>query len=208
MTATSGSIRFNTDSAKMEIYNGDKWWEIDSIAAISTGAHGVIMGGGSPARDNVVQYIQIETAGNAIDFGDLTTVGGRPSAGASTTRVVRGGGATPTIVNTIDYASINSTGNFSDFGDLTTARNQGGGLSNQVRAVFGGGNPNTDTMDYVTIAITGNAIDFGNLSGNRQSAAGAASPTRAKGFSGFKVSAFRPLVFIISNVAIESSEVK
>ena len=24
----SGSIRFNTDSSKLEIYNGEQWWEI------------------------------------------------------------------------------------------------------------------------------------------------------------------------------------
>ena len=28
----SGSIRFNTDSRKMEIYNGEAWWEIDSTS--------------------------------------------------------------------------------------------------------------------------------------------------------------------------------
>ena len=33
-TPTAGSIRFNTDSSKMEIYNGDKWWEIDSSVGI------------------------------------------------------------------------------------------------------------------------------------------------------------------------------
>ena len=31
-TAPAGSIRFNTDSAKMEIYNGEQWWEIDSTS--------------------------------------------------------------------------------------------------------------------------------------------------------------------------------
>ena len=31
-TPPAGSIRFNTDSAKMEIYNGDKWWNIDSTS--------------------------------------------------------------------------------------------------------------------------------------------------------------------------------
>ena len=28
-TAPAGSIRFNTDSNKMEIYNGEQWWNID-----------------------------------------------------------------------------------------------------------------------------------------------------------------------------------
>ena len=31
-TAPAGSIRFNTDSNKMEIYNGEKWWEVDSTS--------------------------------------------------------------------------------------------------------------------------------------------------------------------------------
>ena len=32
LEVNSGSIRFNTDSAKMEIYNGEQWWEIDSTS--------------------------------------------------------------------------------------------------------------------------------------------------------------------------------
>ena len=31
-TPPAGSIRFNTDSSKMEIYNGEQWWEIDSTS--------------------------------------------------------------------------------------------------------------------------------------------------------------------------------
>ena len=31
-TATSGSIRFNTDSSKLELYRGNEWVEIDSTS--------------------------------------------------------------------------------------------------------------------------------------------------------------------------------
>ena len=31
-TATSGSIRFNTDSRRLEIYNGEQWFEIDATS--------------------------------------------------------------------------------------------------------------------------------------------------------------------------------
>ena len=31
-TPPAGSIRFNTDSSKLELYNGDKWWNIDSTS--------------------------------------------------------------------------------------------------------------------------------------------------------------------------------
>ena len=31
-TATSGSIRFNTDSSRLEIYNGEAWFEIEATS--------------------------------------------------------------------------------------------------------------------------------------------------------------------------------
>ena len=45
-TATSGSIRFNTDSSKLEIYNGNQWWEIDTTSTYeqSGGTRGVVGG--------------------------------------------------------------------------------------------------------------------------------------------------------------------
>ena len=46
-TATSGSFRFNTDSSKLEIYNGDQWWEIDSTSPeLQTGGTRGLFGGG------------------------------------------------------------------------------------------------------------------------------------------------------------------
>ena len=70
-TATSGSIRFNTDSSKLEIYNGEKWWEIDSTSPEQhTGATRGCHAGGYPAS-NRIDFITIMSAGNAQDFGDL-----------------------------------------------------------------------------------------------------------------------------------------
>ena len=74
-TAPSGSIRFNTDSSKMEIYNGEQWWEIDSTspAEQTGGTRGILYAGAtSGGRDNVIQFIQVETTGDAVDFGDAT----------------------------------------------------------------------------------------------------------------------------------------
>ena len=76
-TATSGSIRFNTDSSKLEIYNGEQWWEI-GIALDPDGNSGggtrAVNGSGytDPAATNVIEYVEISTLGNATDFGDLT----------------------------------------------------------------------------------------------------------------------------------------
>ena len=82
-TPPAGSIRFNTDSSKMEIYNGDKWWEIESY----TGSGRGLFMGGSPSPDTI-DYITIDSTGDAVDFGNLTE--GRMTGGAvaSQTRAV------------------------------------------------------------------------------------------------------------------------
>ena len=121
-----------------------------------------------------IDYVTIQTLGNAFDFGDL--IDGRTGiAGcSSSTRGVFAGGHTgPTLsplstTNAIQYITIASLGNAIDFGDLTQDRERFHGTSNSIRGVFNGGqrgSPATrvNTIDYVTIASLGNAVNFGNL---------------------------------------------
>ena len=63
MAVPAGSIRFNTDSSKMEIYNGDKWWNIDSTSPNEQtgGTRGIISGGGSPTATNTIESAYIDT---------------------------------------------------------------------------------------------------------------------------------------------------
>ena len=72
-TAPAGSIRFNTDSSKLEIYNGEQWWNIDSTSTYvrTGGTRGLFIGGD---RGNMIDFINISTTGDAIDFGDATHV--------------------------------------------------------------------------------------------------------------------------------------
>ena len=77
-TAKAGAIRFNTDSSQMEIYDGNQWTGIKSTSPeLQTGGtRGVIMGGlapGEPAGHNVMQYVNISSTGNSVDFGDADT---------------------------------------------------------------------------------------------------------------------------------------
>ena len=71
-TATSGSIRFNTDSSKLEIYNGEAWFEINATSPElhTGGTRGVFGTGVSPGGD-VMDYINVSSTGNAIDFGNF-----------------------------------------------------------------------------------------------------------------------------------------
>ena len=119
------------------------------------------------AANKTIEYVTIQSKGDAKDFGDMSVgYGYNGAAAASTTRGILAGGYTvPANTNAIDYLTIATTGNVEDFGDLTVARHGGAGMSNKTRAAFTGmwDNAADDTIDYVTIATTGNATDFGNL---------------------------------------------
>ena len=72
-----------------------------------------------------IDYLEIQSQGNAIDFGDLTLARQGPGAcsngvGYDADRACWGGGGG--YSNVIDYVAISTTGNATDFGDLTAAR--------------------------------------------------------------------------------------
>ena len=187
-TAPAGSIRFNTDSSKMEIYNGDKWWEVDSTSPTEQtgGTRGIHFGGVTPSAIDNIDFYNLDTTGDAADFGDMTRATNISSAGtASRTRgIAFGGGNTPD--NIIEFITISSTGNAADFGDMIQHRRNAGAGSNGVRGVVIGGwtnpaaNPGYHNLiDFITIATEGNALDFGDMINNGESQfAVANSPTR------------------------------
>ena len=181
-----GAIRFNTDTKHLEYFRGDTigWSEVEASNEELNGGHRAFFAGGNdPGACNIIDYSTIPTCGNAIDFGDLSTIKQRMAPAASSTRGIIAGGynvpaSSPGFINDIDYFTIASTGDAADFGNLTRTHNRIGGVINQIRGCFGGGNPESDVIDYITIASTGNAEDFGHLSNSRQSAKGLGSSTR------------------------------
>lgn len=138
---------------------------------LSTG----IFGGGinnASVLINVIQYVNISSAGNAADFGDLIGVVYFGASCASSVRGLFAGGEESS--NTIQYITIATTGNATDFGDLTVSRYQLSACSSATRGVFAGGWNGSSTqnvIDYVTIASAGNATDFGDLTVARQNLA-------------------------------------
>ena len=104
----------------------------------SNGVRGVFMGGSdidSPyAVTDQIDLVTIATAGNATDFGSLST--GRYAAmGASnsTRGVIAGGRTSPTpslpATNLMEFITIASTGNGSAFGELIEPERSGAGCS-------------------------------------------------------------------------------
>ena len=172
-----GAIRYNTDSNKMEVWIGDKWMIVSTSESMSIGGRGFI---GGAETTNTITYFNISTAGNGIDFGDLTNAQDYAGSCASRTIGLWGGGRDPSNLNIISEITIATTGNAIDFGDLTVARRELAGFGNQTRGLFAGGTLGSqDVIDYVTIATTGNAIDFGNLTSSRNGGpAGCSDSTR------------------------------
>ena len=216
--APAGSIRFNTDSAKMEIYNGDQWWEIDATSPeLQTGGTRLLFGGGygnSPHGNmDSIDFVNVATTGNASDFGNLSTARTAKSGGASRTRgLFASGRFSPTSdgYNIIDFVTIASTGNTQDFGDLTgeTRNAAKQGLSSQTRSIFGGGysmpgQTEVNSMEYVTIASTGDGVNFGDLLYTATYGFAGSSPTRGL-FAGGRLNS--PLTFYnnISYVTIST----
>ena len=184
-----GAIRFNTDSSKMEVWNGEKWMIVSvSSPNLDGGARGFAAGGlGNPfGYTATVDFYTISSTGNAQDFGDLSRAKGNGVAGfASRTRGVAAGGFSPTAhYNTIDFITMSSTGDGTDFGDLSANREGPMGLSNSTRGMAatgwsrGGPGASQATIDYVTIATEGSTRDFGDMIAGSNYGAGAASPTR------------------------------
>ena len=117
---------------------------------------------------DTIDYVTIQSLGNAQDFGNLTEVRGYGMAVSSPVRAVWAGGINnPTNlgVNTMDYVTISSTGNAQDFGDLDSGSHSysAGNVHNSTRGVIGGGSGYVQKIDFLTIATTGNSQRFGDL---------------------------------------------
>ena len=185
-----GAIRLNTDSQKLEFFAQDQWWEMATdVPTLNGGVRGIFAGGWvntpSTVYTNVIDYITISTAGNAVNFGDLLDKTSYLGSVASRTRgVYVGGSAEGTTQNVMQYVTISSTGDAINFGDLTEQVKGMCGHSNETRGVVGSGfNPSpafhgVNTLNYLTIASTGNADDFGDLPQTRVQAFSFGNSTR------------------------------
>ena len=137
---------------------------------------------------NVIQYFEMNSLSNSIDFGDLTQATGRFDAHSDQIRMVTMGQQNATS-NHMDLITIPTLGNATDFGNSTQAGEFTGGCGSRTRGLWGGrsvsDNPK-NTIDYVTIATTGDAIDFGDLSQARYSCAGMSNSVRGAWACGYK----------------------
>ena len=181
----AGAFRFNTDSSQLEIYDGNQWTGVlaTSPNQQTGGTRGLFLGGSNEpdpsATYNIIDYINIASTGNAIDFGDFSSTTQEGAALASSTRGIYFGGDPAT--NTITFVTIASTGDMANFGDLLTTSKHGIGGADRTRGIMfigSDGSSRVNTINYITTASTGDAVDFGDATDENYDGAGMCSPTR------------------------------
>ena len=177
------------------------WGNNGAFCSNGTNERGVFLGGAAPAHtpesyDSVhayshaqmttMDYITINSAGNATDFGDLTIQCCFNSSCSNDTneRGISWGGyyytspssGVTAYPNVIQYITINSAGNATDFGDqldnpdadednYLLAHCVSNGVNERGCHYGGDGwnqNNHTNMIQYITINSTGNATDFGD----------------------------------------------
>ena len=172
----------------------------DPATIIAWGGDRGVFGSGSNTingvMNNVQDYIDISTTGNASDFGDMLEPKMDYAAASSQTRglFVAGEngvvGQTPiSNSNSIEYITFATLNSSADFGDYYGAwESNHTGTSNGTIGVFFGGYDGTNgapdygarnNIRYITIGTLSNALDFGTMSTYRRNAAAVADATRA-----------------------------
>jgi len=147
-------------------------------SALSSQTRGVIAAGyihPSPgANSNVIDYVEMATVGNAVDFGDNTRVGNSRAGLSDGIRGVwAGNGGSPDPSTTVDLNIISSKGNAVDYGDTSYNANNNG-ASNNVRGILA----NINGLDSYQLASGGNSIEFGDRETNMHQPNSTASHTR------------------------------
>ena len=155
-------------------------------AGASSSTRGLFFGGYnpslSPKHRPLLDYIEIATLGDALDFGD-SYLAYDPQGCSSPTRAIFSGGQSPSgNESKIEFVTIASKGNSMSFGNLVQGVYGAASASNPTRGIVAGGyyGPagNTAHINSLTIASEGNAVYFGDLSLARRSTSAVSNSNR------------------------------
>ena len=167
-----GAMRFNSDSHKLEYWNGINWMQVHTETASLYGGEVFFTAGGS---NKYTQTFNIVTGGQAINIDVDQLVGiHSPAAVNSKTRGVTMGGRSNSgnpwpEQNVIQYFEFATKGDYADFGDLTETKGRNSGHGDPTRGIsFGRQNGGSNIIEYITIASKGNGTDFGDLTVARE----------------------------------------
>tara|TARA_R100001126_G_scaffold7495_1_gene3999 strand:+ start:16 stop:1923 length:1908 start_codon:yes stop_codon:yes gene_type:complete len=153
---------------------GDLTVSRNSLVGICSPVRGVFAGGTdgtspSPAFKNDIDYITINSTGNATDFGDLTGTSGYMSVtnDSSGKGFFIGGQGSPSTKNSeaTDLITIATTGNATEFGTLTQrTKVAASACQGTTGFTLGGANPSyNNVVQRFIMPSLGNMTDFGDL---------------------------------------------
>ena len=145
---------------------------------LSSSTRAIMGGGESPSQTNVMDYVEIATLGNALDFGDLN--GNRVAGGgmASPVRgIIHGNELTTTSQSDeVEMITIASKGNSVRFGSMDDSRRNCGSVSNGIRGLVAGGQNGggqngggqngggrISLISFCTMASEGDFVSFGDF---------------------------------------------
>ena len=144
------------------------------------GDRAIFFGGWAPGGgNNIIDFVEVTTTGNATDFGDMTSA--RYGGSAFSDGVRAGMYVATSPVTAIDYVHVSTTGNAADFGDATVARLYSFGASTKTKGYSAGGRTPSlsDVIEFVTVASVGNGTDFGDLHAGQEKAGSGNNHVRA-----------------------------
>ena len=169
----TGQLAFNLDTSDMYIFGGTNWQKVydeDDVPppVVWYGDRALHYIGFTGAASNVIEYYDITTPGNAVDFGDTILSSRNGSTVGDGTYVLLGGGNDgATRLSQIQYNTVASPGNAQNVGDLTVARWGTTAAGDGSYGIWAGGqnasSQNINVMDYITISTSATASDFGDL---------------------------------------------
>ena len=170
----SAQIRFNSiPSVGSTSDFGDLTSARFGATGVSNSTRGISLGGSGPSGSTIgagmnnIDYVTIQSLGDAVDFGDLIQeLASIQSCNSPTRGIITGGvqDSDNAAQNGIEYITMSTLGNASDFGDASAAHkgNHCGGGGNAVRGIFHVGSSFSNTLEFITIATLGNSTDFGD----------------------------------------------
>ena len=221
-TTNTNRIEYVTIQSKGDSIDfGDVTAARRNVAGTSSSTRMLIAGGYSgssptPSTVNTVDYIEMHTLGNALDFGDLSMMSPQYAGGTmSPVRAVYFGGTATNVPKSekIDFFNFASKGNSVTFGVLSS----GGGTingtqpSSNTRGVISGPTqPDSPTgkiklIEYITIASEGNSVHFGDLTVARNGSGSGGGGTRGFWAGGTGVSPSYTYVNIIDFITISTT---
>ena len=178
------------------------------------GTRGFLIGGNANgARSTNIEYLNIQSPGNASNFGDLVTAieshtsGGNKTRGITNYGTISGQSYPPGWSTGLEYFTCATLGNASSFGNRANRTSVSYCVADGTKVIWAGGqggtasgsyNNGNNFIDYVTADTTGDSVDFGDMTQAKHSGGSTNDDTRGVFISGLVPGAYTNVIDYIT----------